>query len=86
MEYQIINNKTENKYEIHTEGHLAYIQYEITGNEIALTHTIVPKELGGRGLATQMLKLVLADIEKLGLKVVPVCSFVVKYLEKQANS
>ena len=83
MEFELINDKTERKYKINVEEQTAYIKYSISENEISLTHTIVPKELGGRGIGSKLIKLVLADIDKLGLKVIPVCSFVEHYLKKQ---
>jgi len=47
-----------------------------------LTHTIVPEELAGKGLAKMLLEDVLKQIEKAGKKAVAKCSYIVKYQEK----
>jgi predicted GNAT family acetyltransferase len=47
-----------------------------------LTHTIVPDELAGKGLAGILLKDVLDQIKAAGKKAVAECSYVVKYQEK----
>ena len=52
------------------------------GDRLALTHTVVYPEYGGRGFAGQLVQQVLDDIRADGNKVVPVCSYVVKYLDK----
>ena len=39
-------------------------------------HTLVPKEIGGRGVAGQLVKALAADARKQGFKIVPQCSYV----------
>ncbi|MFM9378443.1 GNAT family N-acetyltransferase [Gordonia sp. VNK21] len=52
------------------------------GDRIALTHTVVYDRFGGRGFAADLVRHVLDDVRASGNKVVPVCSYVVRYLEK----
>jgi len=52
------------------------------GDRLALTHTVVYDRFGGRGFAADLVEAVLTDIRGSGNKVVPVCSYVVRYLEK----
>lgn len=40
------------------------------------THTIVPAEIGGRGIAAMLVDRQIADARRLGFKIVPQCSYV----------
>ena len=82
MAYELIHNENECKYEYHIDGHIAYITYDDQAGGMHLTHTIVPEELAGKGLAKMLLEDVLAQIEKAGKKAVAQCSYIVKYQEK----
>ena len=82
MSHTLIHNTQECKYEYHIEGHIAYITYDNQNENMHLTHTIVPKELAGKGLARTLLEDVLQEIEKEGKKAVAECSYIVKYQEK----
>ncbi|WP_026917417.1 GNAT family N-acetyltransferase [Gordonia shandongensis] len=59
-----------------------YIDYTQDGDRIALTHTVIYERFGGRGLAAQLVKSVLDDVRAAGRTVVPVCTYVQKYIEK----
>ncbi len=80
--YKLVHNKAECQYEYHIEGYLARVVYEEKNGVLHLTHTFVPKELGGRGIAGALVKDVFADIEKSSLKMKPACSYIVAYVEK----
>jgi len=80
--YTLVHNEKENQYEYHIEGHLAQLIYEEKDGVLHLTHTLVPKELGGRGIAGALVKDVFEDIKKRGLKMQPACSYIVAYVEK----
>ncbi len=69
---------------------VGYIDYtldagHLDGDHLALTHTVVFDQYGGRGYAAELVGKVLADIRASGNKVVPVCSYVQKYLEKHPD-
>ncbi|NLG47888.1 GNAT family N-acetyltransferase [Gordonia sp. (in: high G+C Gram-positive bacteria)] len=61
---------------------VGYVDYTQDGDRLALTHTVVYERFGGRGLAAQLVKHVLEDVRSNGQVVVPVCSYVQKYVEK----
>lgn len=42
------------------------------------THTIVPRAIGGRGIAGMLVERLIADARKQGFRVVPKCSYVAK--------
>lgn len=78
----LINNESQQQYEFTVDGLLSFINYEIKDNLIYLTHTEVPEELEGKGIAADMVEKVFLDIEKRGLKLVPYCSYVGIYLKR----
>lgn len=61
----------------------AYIKYENQGPDtIAVESTYVDEKLRGQGMAAKLTERLIAYSREEGLKVVPVCSYVVKYFEK----
>lgn len=80
--YELVHNEAASQYEYHIDGKLAQFVYDDQNGVLYITHTFVPKELGGRGIAGALTKDALDDIEKRGLKIKPLCSYTVAYLEK----
>lgn len=80
--YSLKNNEARRRYEFDIEGRTAHIDYELDGEVIVLTHTIVPEQYEGQGIGTQLVAAVLSDIRRKGLKVVPQCPFVAVYIER----
>ncbi|MDO4427803.1 MAG: GNAT family N-acetyltransferase [Moraxella sp.] len=82
----ITHNPTTQRFETTIDGHTAFLSYEvIDDNALNYNHTIVPPELGGRGVGTALVKFALDYAKDNGKTVVPTCSFVARYLEKTAG-
>lgn len=81
-EYTLVHNPKEKLYAYHIEGHVAQLIYEEKEGVLHLTQTLVPKELGGRGIAGALVKDVFEDIKAKGLKMKPVCSYIIAYVQK----
>lgn len=82
MNYILINNETNHQFEFNIDGFIAKIEYIRTGNKIYLTHTEVPGELEGQGIASALVKKVLDAVQQMELKVVPLCPFIDKYIKR----
>jgi uncharacterized protein len=82
---KVANNEAASRFEISLDGHLAQLQYKRTPGQIAFIHTEVPKELGGRGLASQLAKTALDFARTNGLEVIPYCPFVASYVKKHTE-
>ena len=69
---------------------MAFEVFERFPGGIAYLHTIVPPELGGRGVGSALVKYILDYAAQNHLKVRPDCPFVKAYIDKhpeyQANS
>lgn len=48
-------------------------------------HTIVPSEIGGRGIAGKLVEAIVADAHAQGFKVVPQCSYVVAAFDRHPD-
>ena len=82
MDGEVRNNEAANQYELEVEGRLALAAYRLQDGRITFTHTEVPDELEGRGIGSKLVGAALEDARAQGLKVVPACPFVKRYIEK----
>lgn len=57
---------------------------ERDGTRVA-EQTLVPPEIGGRGIAARLVEALVADAREQGFKVKPVCSYVVRAFEKHPD-
>lgn len=76
------HNPAAHRYEIEIDGHLAVAEYEMREGKQVFTHTLVPEALRGRGLAEALVRRALDDAKTGGRKVVPACSYVAKFIER----
>ena len=81
----ITHNQAANRFETTIEGHTGFISYQDQGDRIVYDHTIVPSELGGKGIGSALVKHALDYARSEGKKVVPTCSFVASYINKHAE-
>ena len=80
----ITHNTDAGRFEITIDGHTGFLSYEvIDGDTLDYNHTIVPKELGGRGLGTALVKHALDYARNHDKKIVPSCSFVASCINRQ---
>ena len=82
MEYQVIHDPERHRFEVHLEGNTAYLEYELEGEEMDITHTIVPPLLEGRGIASALMKQALIYADQKHLNVIPICSFAATYMRR----
>lgn len=52
------------------------LTYKRRGNALVADHTLVPPEIGGRGVAARLVEALIADARAAGDKIVPQCSYV----------
>jgi predicted GNAT family acetyltransferase len=79
----IRNNEREHRFETTIDNHTAVAEYDLEEpHRIVLTHTNVPKELGGRGIANELAKFALAYAREHKLTVVPKCPFMAKFISR----
>jgi predicted GNAT family acetyltransferase len=76
------HNATAHQYELDTEHGLAVAVYREQGDRAIFTHTEVPLEDEGKGIASRLVRAALDDTRRRGFKIVPACSFVVAFVRR----
>lgn len=76
------HNEAEHRYEIAVDGKMAVADYEFADGKQVFTHTFVPPEFRGRGYAEALVRTALNDAKAAGRKVVPACSYVAVFIER----
>lgn len=72
------------RFEAVVDGSTAYLTYEREGGTVAMTHTIVPPPIEGRGVAGRLTSTAVEWARREGLDIDPQCSYVRAWLRKQA--
>lgn len=84
--YKLFDNVELSRFEFRhgTDSELVpRIEYVVAPHEVVyLTHTRVPPELEGQGIASAMTGAVFRELDRRGWQVVPVCPYIVAYLER----
>ena len=60
----------------------ALISYDLSETWIALLHTEVQEGYEGLGIGSQLVQWVFDDVRERGLRIIPRCPFVVRWLER----
>src|SRR6202453_4242233 len=77
MELRVADNPEKARYVVLADGDLAgFVQYELTQNAIAFTHTQTDAWFRGRGIAGHLVRAALDSARERGLGVLPYCPFV----------
>ncbi|MCX5087575.1 bifunctional pirin family protein/GNAT family N-acetyltransferase [Streptomyces sp. NBC_00365] len=76
-------NDARHRYEILVDGKRAGLTaYRDRGEQRVFFHTEVDDAFAGQGLAAQLVQYALTDVRDLGMRIVPVCPYVAKFLKK----
>lgn len=81
----VTDNPTENRFELpidESAGEVAAAYYRVDGEEITLTHTEVPPQFAGRGLALELAQGVFEMLRASGRKAVLQCPFMAAYYSR----
>jgi uncharacterized protein len=71
-------NDKAGEYHAHVPGSsvIGRLTWKARGTARIAEHTLVPPEIGGRGVAARLVEALIADAREQGFKVVPHCSYV----------
>jgi uncharacterized protein len=86
MPFAIQHDRRAHRFETHVEGARCELDYTLTpgaGSDImTITHTGVPAEVGGRGIAAALVEAALNAAREEGWKVVPACSYAAVWMQR----
>lgn len=83
---QLSNNEASQRYELKLDGTVAaYAEYQLAGDRVRFTHTLVEPQHEGQGLGSTLAGYALDDVRSRGLKAVPQCQFIAAYIKRHAD-
>lgn len=79
----VVDNSEDSRFELWENDTLVgHVEHSVSDGVMALTHTEVDSEHGGKGYGGKLAAGALDAVREAGLKVDPVCPFIAGYIEK----
>ena len=72
---EVRHDAAHQRFSVTVDGHLAVLDYVRGDSTIAITHTGVPRAIGGRGVAARLVRAALLHARNERLRVDPQCSY-----------
>ena len=85
MELDIHHDRANGVFSARVDGSHCELDYRLDGSTMTITHTGVPPEVGGRGIAGQLTRHALGVARAEGWKVVPACSYAREFFQRNAG-
>ena len=82
-DFQVQHRPDQQRFVAVVDGMTGFLSYELGDGVVAMTHTIVPPEIGGRGIAAELSRTAVAWARAEGLQIDPQCSYVRSWLARQ---
>ena len=79
------DNVERSRYELEVSGEISVADYRRQGDTLLITHTHTPPALRGQGIAGRLVAGMLTDVRARGLRITPLCSYVVEYFERNPD-
>ncbi len=77
--------ESEGSFTTEVDGHKAHLDFDQRGGAMIITHTVVPPEIGGRGIAAELVQAAFEAARRDGLKVSPACSYAASWLQRHPD-
>jgi hypothetical protein len=82
----ISHDQDANRFTTEIDGHHAELDYTIADGVMTITHTGVAPEIGGRGIAGELMRAALQYAAARTLTINPACSYAAAYMRKHQGS
>jgi hypothetical protein len=79
------DNEDRHRFELDVGGKIAFVEYRKSPGAITLVHTVVPPELGGRGIGSKLARAVLDAVRAQGSKLTVECKLIRGYMSKHTE-
>ena len=86
MTHPVQHNPDESRFESTVDGLTAVAEYQLQGQVMTMTHTLVPSALRGRGIAAEMVRFALEHARAKGLRIEPQCGYVQAYMARHPET
>ena len=78
----VTHNEVAHRFETSSHGQLAMCEYRFEGDRVIFTHTFVPSELRGRGIAEKLVRAALQWAAEKNHRIVAACSYVDVFVQR----
>jgi predicted GNAT family acetyltransferase len=79
---EIIHDSRAHRLSARLEGQTGLLDYELDGKVMSITHVRVPRPIGGRGVAAELMRSALDLAAANGWIVKPVCPYALAYMNR----
>lgn len=86
MSVDVIHRPEQSRFTAEVDGQTAFLTYEQEAGTVAMTHTVVPAEIGGRGVAGDLTRTAVAWAREHDLTIDAQCSYVHGWLAKHPEA
>ena len=76
------DNETGSRFELDVDGAIAFVTYRKSPGTITLEHTVVPPELGGKGVGSKLARATLDAARAQGRKLTVECEVIQSSMQK----
>ncbi len=78
----ILHEPQNSTFKLNLDGYLAYVTYLVKDNKLEIDHTFVPQQIGGRGVASQLVEAAYDYAIEQGLCPIASCSYAITWLKR----
>jgi predicted GNAT family acetyltransferase len=82
MALDIQHRAATRRFEANVDGYLCELDYNLRDQVMTITHTGVPEQVGGRGIASELVRAAVDTARREGWKVVPACSYAQVWIQR----
>lgn len=82
MAVTVLHDPAQRRFYTEVEGVLALLDYRLDQGHLVIAHTGVPDAIGGRGIASDLVRAAFDYARQSGLKVRPACSYAAAWIER----
>ena len=82
----LTRNSDKNQFEAVKDGQTAVAQYRLDGDQMTITHIIVPPAIEGQGVGSALAKLAIQTAREESLTIVPQCPFMAAYFRRHPDN
>ncbi|MGY3040517.1 putative GNAT family acetyltransferase [Rhodanobacter sp. TND4EL1] len=82
MSFAIQHDRAAHRFHVEVDGASCELDYTLAAGVMTITHTGVPKEVGGRGIASALVQAAFDAARAERWKVVPACSYAASWTQR----
>lgn len=83
---EIVHDQKRRRFQTSVEGHTAYVEYDIHDGMLDILHTVVPKPVEGRGIASRLVEYAYDYARRQGLGPAATCSYARIWLQRHGGT